>query len=208
GDEDRLAPHAVRQGTGCEVGGRLHQSEGEDVGERRGEGVEMEHPGPDQRQHRALLADHPTNEGVHPHQKRELGQVGAKAEAHRPRRPRHGRVARRRPEATAQSSGPPMATARSSRPVAARMLAAVIARSPWPHITVSGPAFEMAVADREPSSTWMAPGRCPAAYSAPWRTSRTALVTPEAGTSGTRTTGSPEASHASMPPASSPVRGP
>ena len=39
----------------------------------------------------------------------------------------------------AQSSGPPTITETSSRPAAARRLAAVIARSPWPHIRVTGP---------------------------------------------------------------------
>src|SRR5438105_4143274 len=50
-----------------------------------------------------------------------------------------------------------------------------MARSPWPHMTVTGCSGTASVClMRSPSSTWMALGRCPVAYSESWRTSSTA----------------------------------
>ena len=55
-------------------------------------------------------------------------------------------------------------------------LAAVMARSPWPHITVTGPSGSRAGCRppaRVPNSTATAPGRWPSATSLAWRTSTT-----------------------------------
>ena len=84
-------------------------------------------------------------------------------------------IARRR---AADRSMPPRcrgrrrAPTRRDGPRAVRMLAPVIARSPCPHITVTGPS-RSGVWASEPSSTLIAPGTWPASNSSRWRTSST-----------------------------------
>src|SRR5205823_6429513 len=100
----------------------------------------MEGPDREKRQNGAFLADHPADECVDADEQRELREVLAQPQADGLRvlasGDRHSRV---RPVALAQSSGPPASTATSARPRATRIEAAVMARSPCPHIIVTGP---------------------------------------------------------------------
>ena len=98
----------------------------------------------EQRQDGALLADHPADERVDADQQRELREVLPQPQP----QPRDGVVIAvvligprpaARPLHAAQVSGPPSSTETSRRPRAVRMLAPVIARSPCPHMTVTGP---------------------------------------------------------------------
>ena len=142
GDQDGFAAVAVGQGAGQEVGGRLGQAEGDDVGEGGRDRGQPEDLGGEQRQQAAFLADHAADQGVDPDQEGELGQVGPQPQPQPAGTGRcrlgHARArAGRWPAAT--PSGRRRATRRSLRPARARRLAAVMARSPWPHITVTGP---------------------------------------------------------------------
>src|SRR5439155_4523832 len=111
----------------------------DDEGERGREGGEAEHLVGEQREHRALLADHAADEGIHRNEQYELRQVFTQTEPDG----RSRRVAHERSStvsvAFAQSSGPPLSTCTSPTWRASSRLAAVIARSPCPHITVNGP---------------------------------------------------------------------
>jgi hypothetical protein len=107
GHQRGLAPDAIRQGARDEVGGGLHHAEGEDVRQRSGEGVQVEHLGADERQHGAFLPDHPSDQGVHADEQRELSRLARSpscggAELTRPspdacRRQRPSRPGRRGP---------------------------------------------------------------------------------------------------------------
>ena len=76
GDQDGFAAVAVGQSAGQEVGGRLGQPEGNDVGEDGRDRGQPEDLGSQQRQQAAFLADHAADQGVDPDQEGELGQVG------------------------------------------------------------------------------------------------------------------------------------
>ena len=134
----------------------------------------------EQRQDGAFLADHPADQGVDPDEEEELGQVLPQPEAER-----RGRLRRRRRRAAvivrSRGLGRCCAASRRGRRRApsgrrgrrlARTLAAVMARSPWPHMTVTGPSGS-GMARTAPSSTWRAPGMCPDCHSSSWRTSST-----------------------------------
>ena len=111
----------------------------------------------------------PPTRALTPTSTAELGEVGAQPEPDRPLR--RGGVASvserssRLPVAAAQSSGPPTATATSVRPWRARMLAAVMARSPCPHITVIGRRAACGAVASAPSSTWRHRAGARASYS-------------------------------------------
>ncbi len=75
GDEHGFAAEAVRQGAGEEVGGCLHDAEGDDERERCGEGGETELGLGEQREDGAFLADHAADEGVDADEQRELAEV-------------------------------------------------------------------------------------------------------------------------------------
>ena len=145
GDEDGFAAEAVRQRAGEEVGGGFHGAERDDEGQRGGERGEAEHLVGEERQDGAFLADHAADERVDADEQRELGEVLPQTE------PDRAAVVHSTssvsPVAFAQSSGPPSSTRRSRAPLAARTLAPVIARSPCPHITVTGPSGSDRVAD-------------------------------------------------------------
>jgi hypothetical protein len=84
GDQQSPPPDPLRQRPGEEVGQRLDQPEGDDEGEHRDAGGEVELLAPDQRQRRALQADHRADEGVDGEQQRELRQVLAQPEPRMP----------------------------------------------------------------------------------------------------------------------------
>jgi len=161
--------------------------------------------------------DHPTDQRVDPDQQGELGEVGAQAKAHPAGRslpdgargPPHGRASGRPVAALHSAAPPPMTTRRSRRPARASRLAAVVARWPCPHITVSGPAGSPEGVPRSipraPSSTATAPGRCPTATSLAWRTSRTGPTTSPGATCCRWPSGRPAATQAAIPPDSSPA---
>ena len=81
--EHRPAPAAAGERAGQEVGERLGDPEGDDERQRGGEGGEPEPTLAEQREHSALLSDHAADQRVDADQQRELGKVGAQAEAHR-----------------------------------------------------------------------------------------------------------------------------
>src|SRR6266540_2864592 len=179
GEQDGFAAVAVGQGAGEEVDGGLGGAEGEDVGQRGGVGAEVEGVFGQQRQHGAFGAEQPADQGVDRDEQAELGGVGGQAQ---PRRCRagagvagaggHAPCSSGQPVASAQSSAPPTSTARLWWPARSSRVAAVIARSPCPHMTTAGPAGAASVLPgRVPSSMWTAPGRCPAPMSAIGRTS-------------------------------------
>src|SRR6185437_12109526 len=99
---------------------------------------QVEHLLPKQREDGALLPDHAADQGVDADEQGELAKVGANAQAH-PGRVAHGSRTSACPVARAQSSGPPTATVSSVWPARSSRLAAVMARSPCPHMSVSGP---------------------------------------------------------------------
>src|SRR5215216_912223 len=215
GDQDRFAAVAVGQGAGQEVGGGLGEAEGDDVGQGGRHCGQPEQLGGEQRQHGPFLADHAADQGVDTNQEAELGQVGPQAKPQVPWADRwrlgHER-ARVWPVARCQSWGPPWTTRRSLWPARSRRLAAVMARWPWLHITVTGPSGSCAGSRspaRAPSSTATAPGRWPSATSLAWRTSRT---TPgwspscSASTTGSWASGRRAARQAAIPPANSPAK--
>ncbi len=174
GDEDGFAAVAVRQGAGEEVGGGLHDAERHDEGERGGERGEPELLLGEQRQDGAFLADHAADERVDADEQRELGEVLPQPE--RIARPCRGVAHRPDLQRLAGGGGPGVgATSRTPRGrggrALARMLAAVMARSPCPHITVDRRRRERWRARLEPSSMLSAPGTWPVAYSLAWRTS-------------------------------------
>ncbi len=172
--EDGFAAVPIRQGAGEEVGSRFDNSECCDEGEGGGELGEPELFLSEQRQDGSFLADHAADQCVDTYEQRELGNVLAQPEANR-RRCGVGRCAHRPttsgwPLDSAHVSGPPSRTVTSRWPRRVRMLAPVMARSPCPHITVTGPAGTVLSA-RLPSSMLIAPATWPARYSVCWRTS-------------------------------------
>ena len=141
GDEDGLAAVAVGEGAGEEVRGGLDRAERDDERERGREGGEPELLLGEEREDGAFLADHAADERVDADEEGELGDVllAGRAGAVRPASAAFViACSRRRPVAVDQVSGPPSRTTTCSCPAAARMLAPVIARSPWPHMTVIG----------------------------------------------------------------------
>ncbi len=219
GDEDRLPTEPVGEHTGHEIGGRLGQTEGDDEGQCGCEGLEPEDFGRQQRYDGPFLADHAADECIDRDEQRELPEVGPQAEPDaarvlRPRSPcrlsrdrgRHAPVARGRASARDQSWAPPAKTVEVP-PSRSTRLAAVIARSPAPHIMVSASvAMPAASRGRLPSSTKVAPGTCPATYSEACRTSTMGPLSSAASrTSPVRASGRPVARQAAIPPASSPT---
>src|SRR5579883_3212962 len=81
GDEHGLAPVAVGQGAGEEVGDRLGRAEGGDVGQCRCIGGEVEDIAGEQRQDGAFLTERAADQGIDRDQEGELGEVGAQPEA-------------------------------------------------------------------------------------------------------------------------------
>ena len=79
-DQHRLAAEPVGQGAGEEVRDRLDRAKRQDEREGAGESAQVEHPGGQQRHHRALLPQRPADERVDRDQQGELRQVGAQAE--------------------------------------------------------------------------------------------------------------------------------
>ena len=75
GHQYRLAAVAIRQGAGEEVGGRLHDAERGDEGQRGGERREPELGFSEKGENGSFLADHAPDEGVDCDQQGELGQV-------------------------------------------------------------------------------------------------------------------------------------
>src|SRR5262249_50681606 len=161
---------------------RLDRAERQDEGERAGERRQVEGAGRQQRHDRALLAEGPADQRVDRDQQTELGQVGAQPQLYRgtgrgPARRRRpgrcraggrggggagggpGRPGRRR-GASAPSGGPPVITATAVCPARSRTLAAVVARSPCPHIVTTGRSRTVAAWPvSAPSSMLRAPGR-------------------------------------------------
>src|SRR5262249_29690499 len=158
-----------------------------------------------QRQHGAILADHAADERVHCNEQRELRDVLAQAETYRADFGVAHSTSSGRPVRAAQSSGPPTSTRSSDAPRASRMLAALIARSPCPHITVIALSGNSATLIA-PSSMFVASGRCPDANSSCCRTS---TITPSSSSTSTRwmdAVGNSAAIHMRMPPARRPAR--
>ena len=160
----------------------LASAEREDEGERRGVGAEPELAFGEQRQHGALLAEHPADQGVDRDQQRELGGVGAAAPAAvgRRRSSREGAVMGRTSAgcrcASAQSSGPPTSTATSC---AAGALEQAGRRSSRARRGRTSPRLasvrtSAARARARRARRGPPPGTCPAVNSAACRTSSTA----------------------------------
>src|SRR5665811_550100 len=212
GDQHGFAPVPVGEGAGKVVGAGLGQTEGQDVGQRARVQIQMEHLVSQQWQDRALLAEGAADQSVDGNEQHELSEVLSQAQRDGSAGSFHRPVSRPRPVACIQSAGPPSRTATPVRPARCRMLAALMARSPCPHMTTSGPAGSSARwSASSPSSRFRAPTTWPAAYSEAWRMSTRAAEASVPETRRPASISDPVAAaaeflHAGKPPSSSPAR--